>query len=75
MKESKPRKEAFQTMIKVEMFGLRLVIINNWYIGVLALCSLTGDIGAQELAARYYLTQFWAEYTIDVLYDFNNEDL
>ena len=57
------------------MFGLRFLIINNWYIGVLALCSQAGDIDAQELAARYFLTQFWAEYTIDVLYEFNSEDM
>ena len=45
-KESKPKKEAFQSVIKVEMFGMRLIIVNNWYIGVIAMCSLTGDLPA-----------------------------
>ena len=52
MKEDKPKRETFQTMIKVEMFGMRFIIINNWYIGILALCSLSGNIDAQEREMR-----------------------
>ena len=30
---------------------------------------------AQQLAARYYFTQFWAEFTIEVLQEFQHEDV
>jgi len=46
---------------------MRLIVVSNWLVGVACLASKTGDFAAQDLAARYYLTQFWSEFTIEVL--------
>ena len=39
IKEEKPKKESYQSVITVELFGMRLIIVNNWYIGVMGMCS------------------------------------
>lgn len=71
----RPRKEQFQNIIVGDFFGLRLIVCTNWLIGVACLGSRDQELlKAQELAARYYLSQFWAEFSIEVLHDFAIED-
>ena len=51
------------------------MIVSNWLFAVACLASPSGDITAQKLAARYFFSQFWAEFTIEVLQDFHDEDV
>lgn len=53
---------------------MRLIVISNWLFGVACLAPETGESSAQDLAARYFFTQFWGEFTIEVLQDFSNDD-
>ena len=52
-----------------------MIIVSNWLLGVACLASKEGDFTAQKLAARYYFTQFWAEFTVEVLHDFQVDDI
>ena len=52
-----------------------MIIVSNWLLGAACLASKEGDFTAQKLAARYYFTQFWAEFTVEVLHDFQVEDI
>ena len=54
---------------------MRLIVISNWLFGVACLGSRLGDKAAQDLASRYYFSQFWAEFTIEVLQTFQEEDI
>ena len=54
---------------------MRLHIVYNWLIGAACLASADGEEKAQILAARYYLTQFWREFSIEVLHEFQIEDV
>ena len=54
---------------------MRIIVVSNWLLGVACLASRDGDFTAQKLAARYYFTQFWSEFTVEVLHDFNVEDI
>ena len=54
---------------------MRLIVISNWLFGVACLASRSGDTAAQQLASRYYFSQFWAEFTIEVLQEFQMEDI
>ena len=74
-KSDKPKPEMFQNIAVTDFFGMRMLIVSNWLIGVACLGSKLEDQMAQELAARYFLTQFWAEFTIEVLQDFQMEDV
>ena len=51
-----------------------MIVIYNYLIGCACLCSKDGDKYAQELAGRYFFTQFWAEFTIEVLTEFHKHD-
>ena len=73
-KSDKLRKEAFQNLLECDFFGMRMIIVSNWLLGAACLASKEGDFTAQKLAARYYFTQFWAEFTVEVLHDFQVED-
>ena len=74
-KSDKLRKEAFQNLLFAEFFGMRMIIVSNWLLSAACLASKEGDFTAQKLAARYYFTQFWAEFTVEVLHDFQVEDI
>ena len=74
-KSDKPKPELYQNLLVTDFFGMRMIIVYNWLIGVACLGSKTEDQSAQELAARYFLTQFWAEFTIEVLQDFQMDDV
>jgi len=54
---------------------MRLIIVANWLVSLACLCAKRPElVEAQRLAARYFFTQFWAEFTIEVLQDFSFED-
>jgi hypothetical protein len=59
----------------VELLGLRMTIVNNWYFGVVSLSSLKQDKVPALLATRYFFAQFWTEFSRDVLQEFYYEDL
>ena len=69
-KSDKLRKEAFQNLQVSDFFGMRMLVVSNWLLGVACLASKEEDLTAQKLAARYYFTQFWAEFTVEVLHEF-----
>lgn len=60
-------KEKFQSILTSDFFGMRMIVVSNWLLGVACLASQTGCQSVQQLAARYYFSQFWAEFSIEVL--------
>lgn len=76
IKGEKPRREQFQNLEEVDFFGMRMIVVYNWLVGVACLCSKRLELyDVQVLAARYYFTQLWGEFTIEVLQDFQYEDV
>ena len=62
--------ELFQNVLVTIVFGFRLIIIRNKLLGIACLSPILGDLNAQKLAARYYFSNFWAEFTVEVLQEF-----
>ena len=47
-----------------------MTIVYNWIFGVLSLSSLKENKSPVELATRYFFSQFWTEFSRDVLQEF-----
>ena len=68
--------ESFQEVINLQIFNLSICIIHND-----TLCVATLGVNdktkamAQLLTTRYFMSQFWCEFTKEVLSEFLNEDL
>lgn len=71
--EDKPSEELFQAVSVAELMGMRLISVRNDLLGLACLGTLNGDIAAQKLAARYFFTNFWAEFTGEVLSEYRLE--
>ena len=60
-------------MLEASFFGLRMIIISNWLLSVAVLCPPREELHhVQELITRYFYSQFWAEFSIDVLVYFDH---
>ena len=76
IKTDKPKQEPFQNIIDSNFFGLRLIVVSNWLLNLAVLCKMDESIkDAQTLLSRYFFTQLWGEFTIEVLHEFNFEDV
>ena len=53
-----------------DLFNLRLIVVWNDLLGLACLAPNHGDLNAQKLAVRYYFSNFWAEFTREVLAEF-----
>jgi len=51
-----------------------MTIVYNWFFGVISLSGLKENKQPVELATRYFFSQFWAEFSRDVLSEFYYED-
>lgn len=49
---------------------MKLIVVWNKLLGLVSLAPSQGDLNAQKLAARYYFSNFWAEFSSDVLSEF-----
>lgn len=55
---------------------MRLIVVSNWLLSVAVLCPAQEELHhVQELITRYFFSQLWAEFTIEVLHEFNVEDV
>ena len=62
-------------MLEASFFGLRMIIISNSLLSVAVLCPVREELHhVQVLITRYFYSQLWAEFSIEVLTEFNNED-
>lgn len=54
---------------------MQMTIVWNWFFGVVALSSFYSDVMPVELVSRYLFSQFWAEFSRDVISEFYYEDV
>ena len=52
-----------------------MTIIWNWFFGVVTLSSFNADAMPVELVSRYLFSQFWVEFSRDVISEFYYEDI
>jgi len=50
-------------------------IVYNYYFGVVTLSSFAHDYEPVLFSTRYWFSQFWAEFSRDVLGDFHEQEL
>ena len=71
-----PKWEPHQILLTANFFGLRLIVVNNWLLSVAVLCPAEEELEhIQRLFTRYFFSQLWAEFTIEVLTEFNSADI
>ena len=72
-------KSSFQNHLSLTLFNLKIYVVFNNVMAVATFSSLDEFVDerkeSQLLATRYFFSQFWCEFTSDVLQEFYHEDV
>lgn len=77
-------KDSFQNHLTLKLFNLKVQVVFNDVLGVATFANLpessetekiNDNMDQQLLATRYFFSQFWCEFTQEVLVEFYQEDL
>lgn len=72
-------KSSFQNHLSLTLFNLKIYVVFNDVMAVATFSSLDEFVDdrkeSQLLATRYFFSQFWCEFTADVLQEFYTEDM